>query len=1712
MSDNPLLDRLAALTGIAPDYADIWGNRHPVSEATRRGLLEAMGIQTRDDESLRRAVDERESAAWRRPLPTVLIVREHELPVRIPVCLPAGADGVSVGWTLHLETGEQREGRFLSDELEFLEERDLGGTIYRRWHLTIPGDLPLGYHRFSMDVPAGMQSSVLTLSLIVAPATCYRPVALTGEGRVWGPVVQLYAIRSERNWGIGDFTDLRHLLELAARLGAGIVGLNPLHALYPHNPDHISPYSPSSRLYLNILYLDVEAIPDYAESAEVRNLVGDPQFQARLRALRAVEKVDYKGVSALKLDCLERLYRHFREAHLNGGTERAKMFRRYQQAEGESLWRHALFEALQEWFYSQDSAMWGWPVWPLAYREPESEAVQTFAERNRDRVEFYQYLQWQAALQLADAGRRSLELGLGVGLYADLAVSIDRGGAEAWASHRVYALGASVGAPPDDFNLKGQDWGLPPLNPEALREYAYGPFITTLRASMRHAGALRIDHVMGLMRLFWVPPGGTPADGAYVAYPLDDLLGILALESQRNRCLVIGEDLGTVPDAVREALKPMGVLSYRLFYFEKDKGSFKSPAAFPQEAAVAASTHDLPTLTGYWRGGDLDLRHDLNLYPSEEVRQQQIVGRAQDRAELLIALEREGLLPAGMSVHPVAVPEMSPPLVRAIYGYLARTPSRVLLVQMEDVLGQADQVNLPGTTDQHPNWQRKLSLNLEAMAQDERLELLAAAIRQERGSAVSPPVAEVHGPGLAARIPRATYRLQLNRDFTFSQAAELVPYLAELGISHCYLSPFLKARPGSTHGYDIIDHNALNPEIGSDEDFQRFVAALREHGMGQIMDVVPNHMGIMGADNAWWLDVLENGPASVYGDYFDIDWRSPGEFGYGKVLVPVLGDHYGAVLERGELVLRFDSSLGEFSVMYYQHRFPLDPATYPAILERGLGRIVARLGEGNPILLEFQSLITAFGHLPGRLEREAGKIAERERDKEIHKRHLASLWERAPDIAWLIGEILADINEGAGESRRYDALHEFLDNQAYRLAYWRVASDEINYRRFFDINDLAALRMEKLEVFEATHGLVLDMVAKRQVDGLRIDHPDGLFDPTQYFARLQSHVAGRFAGRSEGDSERAVYVVVEKILAPYEKLPEQWLVHGTTGYDFLNQLNGLFVDSEAAERMEKVYSGFVAERMDFDDILYRSKKLIMRSALASELQVLAAQLARIARADRHTLDITGNNLRAALMEIVACFPVYRSYITGDQVSAEDRRYVEWAVSVARKRSQVADVSVFNFVSDVLLTAIAEGQPAEYREAVVSLAMKFQQLSSPVMAKGMEDTSFYIFNRLASINEVGGDPRRFGVSVTAFHRLNQDRCRSWPYAMLSTSTHDSKRSEDVRARLNVLSEIPDEWRRNLARWQRINRAKKLEVDGEQAPSRNDEYLLYQTLLGIFPLEEPGSEALDDVRQRVAAYMVKAVREAKVRSSWVNPDPAYEDAVTHFVDELLDPAKGSRFLAEFRPWQARIARCGLYNSLSQVLLKLTAPGVPDIYRGCELWDFSLVDPDNRRPVDYGLRHSLLASLAKPPEGESPMQRALDLLNKPEDGRIKLHIIRETLALRREEEALFRDGEYLPLKCEGLQADHLCAYARQLGERVVLVVAPRLFWALTAEGDKLPTGSDLWRETWIEVPEGLDVPWINRLSGEQVTAGLRENGRYLGAADLLGHFPWALLTSAR
>ncbi len=1025
------LERLAELCGVERGYEDVFHEWHETPATAIRAVLAALGVKAASDAEIEASIAEVERDARRRVVPPVTVLRAATLRGGVRIHVPEGALARTLAWRIVEEDGELREERFDPLNLKPAGEFDVGDRRVHAFELPLPADLREGYHWLSiLESGAAIGEGML----VVAPDAGYVAPAIAEGERLWGASLQLYGVRSQHNAGIGDFTDLRMAVEAWAERGAGIVGTNPLHTLSLRDPGTASPYSPGSRLFLNPIYIDVEAVDDFRETGE-RDAGFVRKWRAQCEALQASPEVDYAAVAKAKRAMLGKLYASFARRHIGKSTRRARAFAQFRAARGQSLRRHAIHEALEEFHAKR------WAQWPDEHRDPASAAVHDFANEHADEVALHEYLQWQADLQLAGAQARAREAGMAVGLYADLAISISGDGSEAWANQGVYVLGVSVGAPPDEFNTKGQDWGLPPVSPRRLRDHAYAPFIATLRANMARAGALRVDHVMGLARLYWIPRGASPAEGAYVRYPLDDLLGIVALESHRHRCLVIGEDLGTVADTFREKTAAAAVLSYRLLLFERDNAVFRPPSAYPRQSLVSWSTHDLPTLAGWWQDEDLRTRASLGLMSAGELRDQSAQRRAA-RGALVDALAKEGLVRAG-AISPDS--GFSEELALAVQEFLARTPSCVMVAQMEDVFGVVPQANMPGTVTQHPNWRRKLPVPVEQWSRDPRLRRLARSLAAERGRSRARREAP---PGFEnASIPRATYRVQLNGEFTFRDATKLVPYLARLGVSHIYCSPYLKARPGSTHGYDIIDHNEINPEIGTRADYDAFVAELGRHGMGQLMDIVPNHMGVLAADNAWWQDVLENGPASACADFFDIDWQPPSGHLANRVLLPILGDHYGIELASGQLALEFEPASGAFAVRYHQHRLPIDPREYPRILQAAVREL-----EGAGAALEHQAqslrhLTEAFARLPPREVRDRARMDERNLQKEVAKGRLASLARSHRDVADAIGAAVRSFHGRGDDPASFDALHELIEHQPFRLAYWRVAQDEINYRR-----------------------------------------------------------------------------------------------------------------------------------------------------------------------------------------------------------------------------------------------------------------------------------------------------------------------------------------------------------------------------------------------------------------------------------------------------------------------------------------------------------------------------------------------------------------------------------------------------------------------------------------------------------------------------------------
>ena len=906
------------------------------------------------------------------------------------------------------------------------------------------------------------------------------------------------------------------------------------------------------------------------------------------------------------------------------------------------------------------------------------------------------------------------------------------------------------------------------------------------------------------------------------------------------------------------------------------------------------------------------------------------------------------------------------------------------------------------------------------------------------------------------RIPTSTYRLQFNRQFTFTQAGEIVPYLDALGISDCYASPYFQARAESLHGYDITDHNKLNAAIGSRAEYDAWIADLHAHGMGQIVDFVPNHMGIGEPLNLWWMDVLENGPSSTFAPWFDIQWKPLKSDLEDKVLLPILGDQYGRVLERGELQIRFDA--GAFYLRYYDHEFPIAPGTYRHILQIALDKLEPF--KNVEFYAEFQSIITALEYLPRRTETDPERIAERTREKEIIKRRLERRSQEAPQVHAAVTQAVAEINGTPGQPRSFDALDLLLNDQSYRLAFWRVAAEEINYRRFFDVNDLAAIRMELPEVFDATHQLLPELIGAGAVTGVRIDHPDGLYLPKEYFEKLQSRCAAALGIPLPSDG-RAIYLLVEKILSGNETLRKDWPVHGTTGYEFGKLVANVLVDGSAEQAITKTFQRFLGHSMHFGHLVYAKKRLVMRLSLANDVNVLGDMLDRLSEKNRWFRDFTLEALARAVRETIACFPVYRTYVEpGQPVSDEDRAVIERAVTAAKRRNPALEESVFNFLRDILLFRFPENLDDDARREHAHFVLKFQQSTGPIMAKGLEDTAFYIYNRLAALNEVGGEPQHFGVSVDEFHQRNFERQRDWPATLLATSTHDTKRSEDVRARMLAISEVPQLWRSSLQRWRVINKRWKRNLEDVAAPDANEEYLFYQTLVGTWPMDAAGHAepaATPEYIQRLQAYMAKALKEAKINTSWIQPNEQWDAAMSDFVARVLDSSPKNRFVPAFLPVAEEIARLGAINSLSQVALKLTTPGVPDIYQGNEIWDFSLVDPDNRRPVDYARRDEMLRSL----ETVSPDE----LLRKWPDGRIKLLLTQRLLRFRREHPLLFQHGTYSPLTVTGVFGESCVAFTREHEGKWIAVFVPRL-----SSRVGFPPIGEKWQDTAIELPASL------------------------------------------
>ena len=942
----------------------------------------------------------------------------------------------------------------------------------------------------------------------------------------------------------------------------------------------------------------------------------------------------------------------------------------------------------------------------------------------------------------------------------------------------------------------------------------------------------------------------------------------------------------------------------------------------------------------------------------------------------------------------------------------------------------------------------------------------------------------------------ATYRLQFNKDFTFQDATKLLDYLSELGITHIYASPILRSRPGSTHGYDVIDPTRLNPELGTEADFFSLQTELRNRGMGLVLDIVPNHMSAS-SDSSWWMDVLEHGPESAYASYFDVDWHPPSRTLDGKILLPVLGRPFAEVLEAGELRLVFLD--GRLFVQYFESLFPLAPRTYGGILGKNVEKLRDKIGEGSTAYQEYSGIVAAFDGLSSPATVSAGEAGDKRMRFEALRERLRQVVNGNTDVESFLRERLGEFAGQANDPTSFSPLERLLTEQFYVLSYWQNVNEEINYRRFFTITDLVGVRVEDPRVFEATHALVTRLAAQGSVDGLRVDHIDGLRDPLAYLNRLREQL-----GKDPPlDHPHEIPIFVEKILARTEHLPREWPASGTTGYEFLNALNSVFVDPKGARCIEEIYDHFVGKKLIYADLVYQKKKLVMSTLLGVEMRSLAHQLTLLADKDRYARDLSRSDLTQALFETTAHVPIYRTYTRNLEVAPEDAKVIEQAIEEARTRKFYLQPVHFDFIRDVLLVKNQPHLLPDQREARLNFVMRWQQFTGPIMAKAYEDTLLYVYNPLISLNEVGGDPRPTTAVVGGLSRFVADRRKHWPNSMNATTTHDTKRAEDVRARINVLSEIPGQWQERLERWSKLNTKNKTQVDGQQVPDRNEETFLYQTLLGVWPTDGHENASLLD---RLQAYAIKATREAKVHTRWTLPNTAHENALKRFVASILKPSKSNAFLRDFVEFQQSIAYSGMVNGLSQALVKIISPGIPDFYQGSELWDLRLVDPDNRQPVDFAKRASMLARLKR---AKASASFASELARHWEDGQIKLYAIWKALKFRRERSELFSKGDFLELKASGPHAEHILAILLHHKRERALLVAPR--WLARAQ-EEWKSGPDiLWTEARLRLPDAAPQSWENILTGEKIVSA--DNGqKSLAVGEMLRHFPVALLSGVK
>jgi (1->4)-alpha-D-glucan 1-alpha-D-glucosylmutase len=1590
------LTRLAARYGIEESFVDARGLKQTTSPETRQALLTAMGVNADCEESAAAALNELDREEWLRAIEPAQVVLEGQV-ITVPVTFRS--DTRTLRWQIDLEGGEKRHGEVAFESLTLHKRSEFDGELREKRALVLEGkQIPAGYHRLTLT------PGEATSTLIVTPGRCWLPSAIEQGRRLWGVAAQLYLLKSETNWGIGDFSDLRNLAQLLVQNGADALGLNPLHAMFVDDPEHASPYSPASRLLLNVLNIDVAAaaLSSHCDAALVQ--IEAPEFQAEVAASRACELVDYTHVARLKIPILKMI---FASIDANRGSAEWQEFESFRDTAPESVSRGCLFLALREYFASQKPALPDWRAWPKDYQSPDGDSVREFAEQQEGLVNFQIWLQFIADKQLGEAA--SAAGSMSIGLYRDLAVGADPSGGETWGNQRAVVAQAQVGAPPDIYNPMGQDWGLPPFHPMALKKEGYRSFIDLLHANMRHAGALRIDHVMALQQLYWVPRGSTAAQGAYVRYPREELIGILALESHRHQCLVVGEDLGTVPAGFRERMTQARVLSYRVLLFEKDHTGYLPPDRYPALSLAVAGSHDLPTLSAWMTARDLRLKGELKLFPSAKLEASALLDRRYDRQELIAAFSE-----AGLAADP-AMPMSA--FSEAAHTFLASSASAITMVQIDDITQETTPVNVPATSTEHPNWRRRLSMTLEEIAGDAHFKSLVRLVHEQRSAARaagSPTPKRASGSDLWA----ATYRLQLHADFPLAAAAEVLPYLKSLGISHVYLSPCLQASTGSKHGYDVADATTISSELGGEEGWDQFVAAANTQDLGILLDIVPNHMAAS-PQNQWWDDLLAQGPFSPYADFFDVRVKDTAPF---RIELCSLARSYGEALRAGELKLSLVD--GSPRINHFDNSWPLAAASWGALLK-------AASDEADDSISQRQ--IDCFAKL-GKLRAIARPSAE-ERDSYRHYRDDAtSLLQsayRSGDLAQMIERVNEDV-------ARLDAV---LSRQYYALHSWTLSGELTNYRRFFEVDSLVGIRTELQSVFDATHARYARMLTRKDIAGLRVDHPDGLAEPREYFKRLRNLLP---AGR----------IYAEKILEDDERLDESWHLDGTVGYDFLAKVNRLWMDDRHTDALTSIYNDFTAQSVNVGALVRQKQREVLDTAFFADLGRLTELLVRIASSDYDSSDLSPRYLREALAAVTAALPIYRTYRTSASINANDARVIRETLQTARLSSPLIDPAIFEFLESLFCKS-------RLNELETEFVTKWQQLTPAVMAKGVEDTTFYVFDRLLSCNEVGASASMLGISSDKFHEYCYYLSEHWPNNLLATSTHDNKRSEDVRTRISLLSEIPDRWSQMVHQWARMN----ADAWRNRNPDRHAEYLMYQTLIGAWPIGE----------ERCWQYMLKALREAKINTSWHRPNPAYEEKIQIFTQNVF---ANPEFISSLEGFVAPLVLPGRVNSLAQTLLKLIAPGVPDFYQGTELWDLSLVDPDNRRPVDYVARARLLRACSE--------MSAEAVLGDWDSGLPKIWMISQMLRFRQQRPDVFAaDSRYQPMAASGTRLSNLFCCRR--GDDLIAIV-PRFGMSV----------ADDWQDTYLPLPKG---EWRNLFSGSS-------NSATAIPTQLFRHFPVALL----